>query len=205
MIRRAASSRTRAARRRPRSPGATRSNATSSWPATARRWCSTISLLDRLTQATGRVDGHSAAELGEVGFKECAETIPALSAFLDEIGGRTPLIVEIKSAFDGDCGSPRAPSPFLPDYEGPAALEEFRSRRARLPSREGRGSAARPRGAGLWGVTTLTNGRSLRPSAASRSQPSAIIRRCGRISFPGGSAISRMRRRNSAAAASACR
>lgn len=58
--------------------------------------------LDRLTGETGRVDARKAAELSGIGLKGSGDKIPTLTGFLDAIGGRTPLVIEIKSRFDGD-------------------------------------------------------------------------------------------------------
>lgn len=58
--------------------------------------------LDRLTDSVGPVAGQTAAELGTIGLKRTAETIPTLDAFLDLVGGTVPLVIEIKSRFDGD-------------------------------------------------------------------------------------------------------
>ncbi|NNM72136.1 glycerophosphodiester phosphodiesterase family protein [Enterovirga aerilata] len=58
--------------------------------------------LDRLTGAAGPVRERSAAELGRLGIGGSEDRIPTLTEFLDRIGDRTPLVVEIKSRFDGD-------------------------------------------------------------------------------------------------------
>ncbi len=53
--------------------------------------------LDRLTNTTGPVAAHSAAELAEVRFKDTADRIPTLRVFLEAVNDRVPVIVEIKS------------------------------------------------------------------------------------------------------------
>lgn len=58
--------------------------------------------LERLTAQSGRVDARKAAELAAIGLKGSGDRIPTLTAFLDAIGGRTPLVIEVKSRFDGD-------------------------------------------------------------------------------------------------------
>ncbi len=58
--------------------------------------------LERLTSATGAVREHSAAELGRLTLGGTDDHIPTLIEFLDRVGDRTPLVVEIKSRFDGD-------------------------------------------------------------------------------------------------------
>lgn len=58
--------------------------------------------LDRLTAETGPVAARKAAALAAIGLKGSGDRIPTLDAFLDLIGGRTPLVIEVKSRFDGD-------------------------------------------------------------------------------------------------------
>jgi glycerophosphoryl diester phosphodiesterase len=58
--------------------------------------------LARLTRATGRVDECTAADLTAVRFRATDDPILTLAAFLDQVGGRAPVLVEIKSRFDGD-------------------------------------------------------------------------------------------------------
>ena len=81
--------------------------------------------LDRLTFGQGRVDSFSARELGAFAFKGCADRIAPLSAFLAAIGGRTPLIIEIKSRFDGDFRLPGRALETIASYRGPVALKSF--------------------------------------------------------------------------------
>ena len=57
-------------------------------------------VLDRLTGQIGEVKARKAAELETIAISGSAsDTIPTLSRFLDQIGGRVPLVVEIKSRF----------------------------------------------------------------------------------------------------------
>jgi glycerophosphoryl diester phosphodiesterase len=58
--------------------------------------------LDRLTQAQGPVIERSAAALAALTVGGSADAIPSLTVFLDAIAGRTPLVIEVKSRFDGD-------------------------------------------------------------------------------------------------------
>jgi glycerophosphoryl diester phosphodiesterase len=58
--------------------------------------------LDRLTDATGPLSALSAAEIAKVRIKETGEPPPTFTAFLDQVAGRTPIICELKSRFDGD-------------------------------------------------------------------------------------------------------
>ncbi len=58
--------------------------------------------LDRLTAEKGRLRARKAAELSAIGLTGSDDRIPTLAAFIDLIAGRVPLVVEIKSLFDGD-------------------------------------------------------------------------------------------------------
>lgn len=59
-------------------------------------------VLDRLTGESGPVRERTAAELGRLAIGGTADRIPTLAAFLDRIDGRTPLVIEVKTRFDGD-------------------------------------------------------------------------------------------------------
>lgn len=52
--------------------------------------------LDRLTDETGPLNTHSAAELGRIRLKDSTDTIPTLAQVLTPIGGKVPLLIEIK-------------------------------------------------------------------------------------------------------------
>lgn len=81
--------------------------------------------LDRLTGQHGRVDAHTAAALGTIKLTGSADTILSLSNFLALLSGRTPLILEIKSRFDGDMRLTRRTAEVLKDYQGPVAVKSF--------------------------------------------------------------------------------
>lgn len=53
--------------------------------------------LQRLTEASGAVSGRSAAELRRITLRQSGETIPPLSEILTMIGGRVPLLIEVKT------------------------------------------------------------------------------------------------------------
>lgn len=58
--------------------------------------------LPRLTGAEGPVRERDAADLGQLAIGGSADRIPTLTAFLDRIADRIPLVVEVKSRNDGD-------------------------------------------------------------------------------------------------------
>jgi glycerophosphoryl diester phosphodiesterase len=82
--------------------------------------------LDRLTAEKGRVAERTAGELSAIRVAGSAEDrIPTLKAFLERIGGRVPLVVEIKSAFDGSTSLTRRTCEVLGGYAGPVCVKSF--------------------------------------------------------------------------------
>lgn len=81
--------------------------------------------LNRLTREIGLVKQRSAAELAAVELSGSSDRIPALPDFLALIGGRVPLIVEIKSAFDGDMRLARRTAEIVGATEAPIAIKSF--------------------------------------------------------------------------------
>jgi glycerophosphoryl diester phosphodiesterase len=81
--------------------------------------------LDRLTGASGAVKATSLARMTTLTLTGSRETVPTLQAFLDTIGGRTPLVLEIKSRFDGDPTLTRRTLAILEGYGGPVCVKSF--------------------------------------------------------------------------------
>jgi glycerophosphoryl diester phosphodiesterase len=81
--------------------------------------------LDRLMRAEGRVDAFSAHELGQLTYKDCDQRIVSLPEFLACIGGRTPVIVEVKSRYDGDMRLADRGMAAVVAYAGPVCLKSF--------------------------------------------------------------------------------
>jgi glycerophosphoryl diester phosphodiesterase len=81
--------------------------------------------LERLTEGFGEICGMAAAELQRIRLKDSPETIPTLREVLELIGGRVPLLIEVKSpgrrvdALSGDVAGA------LYDYKGPVAVMSF--------------------------------------------------------------------------------
>jgi len=87
------------------------------------------STLMRLTGEEGHVRDRTAAELGRLPLLGGSETIPTLQEVLDLIGGRVPLLAEIKDQ-DGQMGSDvgrleEAAAALLRRYDGPLAVMSF--------------------------------------------------------------------------------
>jgi glycerophosphoryl diester phosphodiesterase len=81
--------------------------------------------LERLTNAKGPLDQLSATEVTGLSLSGGADRIPLLSDFLSAIDGKTPLVMEIKSHFDGDLRLARGVSQLVSRYQGPLVIESF--------------------------------------------------------------------------------
>ncbi len=83
-------------------------------------------VLDRLTGEAGPVAERNAADLAGIAVSgTAADRIPTLAAFLDRLAGRVPLIVEIKSRFDGDMRLTERTVDILRSYRGPVCAKSF--------------------------------------------------------------------------------
>ncbi len=81
--------------------------------------------LGRLTGADGLVRERDAADLGQLTVLGSAERVPTLAEFLRTLAGRTPLVVEVKTRFDGDLALARRTAEVAAAYAGPLALKSF--------------------------------------------------------------------------------
>jgi glycerophosphoryl diester phosphodiesterase len=81
--------------------------------------------LGRLTEGEGRLDQMSAAELKRIGFRGSDERMLTLGDLCDLVGGRVPLLPELKSRFDGDGLLPARVATILAGYRGPVAPMSF--------------------------------------------------------------------------------
>jgi glycerophosphoryl diester phosphodiesterase len=81
--------------------------------------------VDRLTRSRGAVSQKSVADLQKARFRDTDETIPTLPQLLARIAGRTPLICEIKSRFDGDLRLTERVAQIARGYAGPIAFKSF--------------------------------------------------------------------------------
>jgi glycerophosphoryl diester phosphodiesterase len=98
--------------------------------------------LNRLTRESGPVASRKAAELDAISIagSRDGDTINSLSALLDQVAGRVPVIVEIKSRFDGDLRLTRRVAEVLHGRDIPVAVKSFDPRivaalRMMLPDR----------------------------------------------------------------------
>ncbi|HYN47127.1 MAG TPA: glycerophosphodiester phosphodiesterase family protein [Allosphingosinicella sp.] len=81
--------------------------------------------LERLTEGHGEVRSLSAADLGRVRLKDSDETIPTLAEILALVGGRAPLLIEVKSPDRRVAALSRAILRALDGYHGPVAIMSF--------------------------------------------------------------------------------
>ena len=82
-------------------------------------------VLGRLTDGEGRLDQFTAAELKQVPFRGTADRMITLGELCDLNGGRSTMLVELKSKFDGDDRLPLRVAEVLAKYRGPVAPMSF--------------------------------------------------------------------------------
>jgi glycerophosphoryl diester phosphodiesterase len=82
-------------------------------------------MLDRLTTGKGPLAALSLAELKRLSFPGSAERIPTLQELLDTVAGRTPLVLELKSEWNGDLRLVERVAEILIGYAGPVAAMSF--------------------------------------------------------------------------------
>ena len=58
--------------------------------------------LGRLTEGSDALAVMTTAELGRIRFRETADRMITLGELCDLVAGRTTLVIELKSRFDGD-------------------------------------------------------------------------------------------------------
>jgi glycerophosphoryl diester phosphodiesterase len=81
--------------------------------------------LGRLTEGTGALLGKTAAQLKQVAFKETSERMMSLGDLCALVAGRVPLVLEVKSHFDGDRRLVGRMAKILASYPGPVAAMSF--------------------------------------------------------------------------------
>jgi glycerophosphoryl diester phosphodiesterase len=81
--------------------------------------------LERLTRGAGRVSDHDAAELTRMELCGTKDAISLLSDFLEALGDGAPLVIEIKSRFDGDLRLARRVAELVAGHDSPVVIESF--------------------------------------------------------------------------------
>jgi glycerophosphoryl diester phosphodiesterase len=81
--------------------------------------------LGRLTDGSGALLGMTSAQLKAVKFKDTSERMMSLGDLCALVAGRVPLVIEVKSRFDGDRQLVARMSEVLAAYRGPAVGMSF--------------------------------------------------------------------------------
>jgi glycerophosphoryl diester phosphodiesterase len=81
--------------------------------------------LRRLTEQNARVDSLPARELKRLDFKATKDHMITLGELCDITAGRSPLLIEMKSHFQGDCRLLEPTARTLSNYPGYAAVMSF--------------------------------------------------------------------------------
>jgi glycerophosphoryl diester phosphodiesterase len=83
--------------------------------------------LDRLTGETGLVAERKLSALTGIDISGTigGDKIPSFKDYLGKIAGRTPLVIEIKSKFNGDMRLTKRAIEVLADYSGPFVVKSF--------------------------------------------------------------------------------
>ena len=81
--------------------------------------------LGRLTEGSRRLAEMDAAEIQQARFKATSDRILTLGEFCALVGGRAPILLELKSRFDGDARLADRVAAVLAGYSGPAAAMSF--------------------------------------------------------------------------------
>jgi glycerophosphoryl diester phosphodiesterase len=81
--------------------------------------------LGRLTEGSGVLLGMTAAELKAVRFKDTAERMMSLGELCALVAGRVPLLIEVKSHFDGNRKLVARMAEVLAAYRGPVVGMSF--------------------------------------------------------------------------------
>lgn len=81
--------------------------------------------LGRLNEGSNELIGMTAAQLKAVVFKQTADRMMTLGDLCDLVGGRVPLVLEMKSTYSGDRKLAARMAQVLANYRGPAAAMSF--------------------------------------------------------------------------------
>jgi glycerophosphoryl diester phosphodiesterase len=81
--------------------------------------------LGRLTDGSARLAQMSASDIKKVRFTATADRILSLDELCALVAGRTPLLLELKSRFDGDTSLVARAVQLLAGYSGPIAVMSF--------------------------------------------------------------------------------
>lgn len=81
--------------------------------------------LDRLTTASGMVKDHTVEQIQRLTVRDTTDRVQTLAELLAQVDGRVPLLIEIKSLWDGDGTLTRRTLDVLKSCAGPHCLMSF--------------------------------------------------------------------------------
>jgi glycerophosphoryl diester phosphodiesterase len=81
--------------------------------------------LGRLTETSGMVKDLTAAQMKAVRVRNSQDHVQTLAELLAQVKGQVPLVIEIKSHWDGDERLAARAIEVLKDYQGPCCLMSF--------------------------------------------------------------------------------
>ncbi len=81
--------------------------------------------LERLTESTGMVKDRTAAEMKSLVIRNSQDRVQTLRELLDQVQARVPLVIELKSHWDGDERLAERALAVLKSYDGPYCLMSF--------------------------------------------------------------------------------
>jgi glycerophosphoryl diester phosphodiesterase len=81
--------------------------------------------LERLTDGHGPIRALDLAGVRRLTLRDAGEPVPTLAELLEVTAGRVPLVIEMKSPWNGDRSLEKAAAPLLAGYEGPVAVMSF--------------------------------------------------------------------------------
>lgn len=81
--------------------------------------------LERLTEGSGMVKNLTAAEMRALTIRNSKDHVQTLAELLAQVKGQVPLIIELKSHWDGDERLAARALQILSGYEGPHAVMSF--------------------------------------------------------------------------------
>lgn len=82
-------------------------------------------ILDRLTGESGPVKARTIMDLQRIAIRGSSDRMQTLGELLDQVGGRVPLAIELKSHWNGDVVLATCALKILEQYAGPYALMSF--------------------------------------------------------------------------------
>ena len=81
--------------------------------------------VNRVLNGKGKVKQFTTRELKAMSFKQGKDRVQTLAELIDQVAGRTTLVIEIKSLWDDDCTLTDRVLDVLSNYQGPFALMSF--------------------------------------------------------------------------------